>query len=71
MPRTTPSVRLAGLLLGEDLGAWVTRRRRSGDSWDTVADALALATRDQVTLSSEWLRRLYAASADRVNGGAA
>lgn len=68
MPRPTPSTRLAGLLLGEDLDTWVARRRSAGESWDTIANALSYATQGQVTLSHEWLRRLYA---ERANGGAA
>lgn len=62
----SPSALLAGHLLGQDLESWVSERRDAGQSWDKVATDLYIATDQQVSISSEWLRRLYSGGADSV-----
>lgn len=57
--KTTPTTRLASLLLGQDLGEWLTTQRDRGLSWQEVADALTEATRGEVVVSDEWLRLLH------------
>lgn len=59
----SPSLRLATVLLGEPVRDWVVARRTAGASWPTIAEALALATNGQVSLSKEYLRQRYAAAA--------
>lgn len=58
----SPSALLAGHLLGQDLESWVNERRDAGVSWDKIAAELRFATGQQVSISSEWLRRLYSPS---------
>lgn len=59
MPEPTPSTRLATVLLGKDLGAWVREQRDDDRSWAWIADKLAEKTNQQVQLSREHLRRLF------------
>lgn len=65
---TTPSLRLATVLLGEPVGDWVIRRRRAGASWPAIAEALGLATNGQVALSAQYLRVTYMAAAGASDG---
>jgi hypothetical protein len=68
----SPSVRLADILLGQDLGSWVGERRDAGLSWEKVAAELLTSTNGQVKITGEWLRRLYSPTADApANGDAA
>lgn len=62
-PTPSPAVRLASLLLGEDLGDWVTAQRAEKQSWRHIADRLVDKTNGQVSLTSERLRQLYGAKA--------
>ena len=74
---TGPSIRLASLVLGEDLQDWVVRTRAAGASWLATAAELAATTGGQVALSGEYLRQLYGAVAptpaagEESNGGEA
>ena len=56
---STPTVRLATLILGEPLEGWVRQRRNAGQPWDGIAGDLAEATEKQVKISGEYLRQLY------------
>ncbi len=58
----SPSARLAGLLLGQELESWVKERRDASVSWDRISAELRFATNQEVSISSEWLRRLYTPS---------
>lgn len=55
----TPATKLASLVLGEDLEAWVVARRQAGQTWVEISQALAEATDGQVRLSYETLRTHY------------
>lgn len=62
-PPPSPSIRLASLLLGEDLGTWVRAQRNDDRSWRYIAELLTEKTNGQVSLTSEWLRQLYGKNA--------
>lgn len=55
----TATTRLASLLLGVDLKAWVEERRADGQSWLSISRELSEATKGEVTLSHEGLRMKY------------
>jgi hypothetical protein len=57
-----PTQVLAGLILGEDLGAWVAQRRHENIGWDRIATDLALATGGRIVTTGQTLRRWYADS---------
>jgi len=59
MTTPTPSTRLATVILGKDLGDWVREQRAAEQSWASIAKTLHEKTNEQVSLSSEHLRRLY------------
>lgn len=50
---------LAGLILEVPLEDWVTEKRDFGQSWDSIAIDLAIATGGRVRYSGEHLRRLF------------
>lgn len=58
-PTPSPSIRLAEVVLGQDLGEWVQDLRNDERSWSYIARKLAEKTNEQVTLSGSYLRRLY------------
>jgi hypothetical protein len=55
----TPTIALAGALLGVALEEWVKPRREMGQSWDRVSRDLHRATTGQVQVSREFLRRHF------------
>ncbi|SEB43157.1 hypothetical protein SAMN04489727_1688 [Amycolatopsis tolypomycina] len=56
---SSPSARLASVLLEQDLGDWVRAHRADDRSWAYIARLLHEKTDQQVSLSGEHLRRLY------------
>lgn len=52
----TPRQRLAERHLDRPLGEWVSDRRDRGESWATIAEALADATDGDVEISREAIR---------------
>lgn len=58
----TPTQRLATLLLGSDLGQWVSERRNPPDirrSWRVISNELRRATDGQIDVTGETLRGWY------------
>lgn len=55
----TPTLALAGELLGKSLEEWVKPRREMGQSWDRVSRDLGRATEGQLKVSREFLRRHF------------
>lgn len=55
----TPSQKLATLLLGTDLEAFVRERRADGTSWRHIARAIYEATNGEVDVTHETLRVWY------------
>lgn len=55
----SPTRRLAELLLGEPLEAWVRTRRANGASWRLVSMELWAATDHEVAISFETLRTWF------------
>ena len=55
----TPSQKLATLLIGTDLEAFVRERRTAGTSWRHIARAIYEATDGQVDVTHETLRNWY------------
>lgn len=62
MQQPRPKLELAAERLGEDIGEWVRTHRRDDRSWPWIATRLADETRVQI--SDEYLRRMFAESAD-------
>jgi hypothetical protein len=50
-------------LIGEPLGPWVVRHREDDRSWQWIADRIGKETGGQVTVSDEYLRRLFGEAA--------
>lgn len=55
----TPTQRLAGLILGRDLGTFVAERRADGRAWRYIARDLYEATSGEVDVTYETLRSWY------------
>ena len=53
----TPTQRLAGMILGEPVAAWIARQRSAGKSWRAVAADLRERTNGQIDISYEAVRR--------------
>lgn len=62
MEQPRPKLELAAERLGEDIGEWIRAHRRDDRSWTWIATRLASETRVQI--SDEYLRQLFAESAD-------
>lgn len=56
--RPGPKLKLAGLLLGQDLADWVAERRPD-KTWEAIAAELAEAVDIDPPISDEWLRVQY------------
>lgn len=62
MLKPPTKLELAEQQLGADLGEWVRAHRRDDRSWTWIANRLAVETRVQI--SDEYLRQLFAESAE-------
>ena len=62
MQQPRPKLELAAERLGKDIGDWVRAHRRDDRSWTWIANRLASETRVQI--SDEYLRQLFAESAE-------
>lgn len=56
MPEVTVTFRLAETILGTDLQAWISERRRTGRSWRLIARDLYEATDRQIDVTHETVR---------------
>jgi hypothetical protein len=57
--QATPKAQLIEVLLGEPLGDWVRRHRDDDRSWQWIANQVLTQTNSQVTVTGEYLRRLF------------
>lgn len=55
-PASTPTQRLASLLLGRPVQHWIAEQREAGWSWRKIAHDLKVATNGQVDISHEAVR---------------
>lgn len=55
----TPTQRLASVLLGRPVHAWLTEQRDAGSSWRQIAADLRKATNGQIEVSYEAVRRWH------------
>jgi hypothetical protein len=53
---STPSQRLAAVLLGQPVHEWIAGRRSAGRSWREIVEDLSEATGGQVVVVHETLR---------------
>lgn len=65
MPPSTPTRRLAEVLLGRPLDEWVRERRAAGSSWRLISMELWDATNHEVVVTYETLRSWFP---DETNG---
>lgn len=61
--RETPSQRLATLVLGQPVNAWIAAQRAAGSSWRKIADDLSASTGGQVVVTHEAVRTWHEAEA--------
>ena len=52
----TPTMKLASILLGQDVREWITGRRDDGRSWRLISRDLYEATNKQVDVTHEAIR---------------
>lgn len=65
MTAQTPRQRLADLILGRPVAAFIAQQRASGLTWPAVADALKEATAGEIAITGEAVRQ-WASREDQV-----
>ena len=59
----TPTMKLASILLGQDVREWISQRRTDGRSWRLISRDLYEATNRQVDVTHESVRSWVAKDA--------